>query len=286
MTYVIHGATGAQGAPVVARLAKAGKKVIAAIRNRAAVTDAPAVAVDYSSVDSLASAYRDADGVFVHLPVASRADQARYARNIAEAIGRARPRRVVISTSGVIIDQPDSPLQAPDDSPIRGLLRDVDEASVSVAVVAPRFYLENLLLPFVFGAAKSQGVLRYPLRADLPVSWSSHLDVAEVATKLLTDLSITGIVGVGQHPPITGIQLAEGFTRHLGRTVTFESVAPEAFGESLTPLFGAGAAADVVAIYKAFARTSVNAITSSTSAQQLLGLTPRTVQQWLTELGV
>lgn len=71
MTFVIHGASGAQGSPLVASLTKSGMKAVAAVRNAAAVSAAPAVAVDFSSVESLAAAYRDADGVFVHLPVGS-----------------------------------------------------------------------------------------------------------------------------------------------------------------------------------------------------------------------
>jgi uncharacterized protein YbjT (DUF2867 family) len=44
MTYVIHGATGAQGAPVVAALAAAGKPVVALTRNADAVVDGARVA--------------------------------------------------------------------------------------------------------------------------------------------------------------------------------------------------------------------------------------------------
>jgi hypothetical protein len=110
--------------------------------------------------------------------------------------------------------------------------------------------------------------------------------VADVAAKLLTETTVTGIVGVGQLPPITGTQLAEGFARYLGRKVTYESITPEAFGEILTPLLGAAAAAGVVTGYKARAHGSADAIAARTSAQQVLGLTPRRVQQWLAELGV
>jgi uncharacterized protein YbjT (DUF2867 family) len=70
MTFVIHGATGAQGAPLFARLLKAGNRAVAAVRNTGAANNMPAVAIDNASVDSLAAAYRDADGVFVHLPMA------------------------------------------------------------------------------------------------------------------------------------------------------------------------------------------------------------------------
>jgi uncharacterized protein YbjT (DUF2867 family) len=284
MTYVIHDATGAQGAPVLARLTKSGKHAVAAVRNTSAIKDAPAIAVDNASVDSLAAAYTGAEGVFVHLPVVAEADRIQYARNIAQAIARAKPRRVVISTSGGVVDEPDSPLQSPPESAISTLIREIQQTGVSLAVVAPRLFLENLLNPVVLGPVKSDGILRYPLGPDYPVSWSSHLDVAEVVERLLIDASVIGVIGVGQSPGITGTDLAEGFAHHLSRPVSFSSLEPEAFGEMIAPLFGAGAAAGVVAVYQAQARASANAIAQDTSAQRLLGLTPRSLQQWLTEI--
>ena len=284
MTYVIHGATGAQGGPLLARLTGSGQRAVAAVRNTVAAKGVPAVAVDNASVDSLAAAYEGAKGVFIHLPVVAEANRLQYARNIAQAVGRAKPRRVVISTSGWVVDEPNSPLQNPPDSAIATLIREVQQTGVSLAVVAPRLFFENLLNPVVLGAVKSEGILRYPLRADYPVSWSSHLDVYEVAERLLLDISVTGVVGVGQAPGITGMDLAAGFSSYLGRPVSFSSLLPEAFGELIAPLFGADAAAGVVAGYQAQARASANAITQDTSAQRLLGLTPRSLQQWLTDI--
>lgn len=284
MTYVIHGATGAQGAPLLGRLTRSGKRAIAAVRNTSAVKDQPSIAVDNASVDSLTEAYRDVDGVFIHLPVVAEADRLQYARNIAQAIARAKPQRVVISTSGWVVDEPNSPLQNPPESAIATLIREVQQTGVSLAVVAPRLFFENLLNPVVLGPVKSEGILRYPLRANYPVSWSSHLDVAEVAERLLIDTSVTGVVSVGQAPGVTGTDLAAGFANYLGRSVSFESLSPEAFGEMIAPLFGAGAAAGVVAGYQAQAQASANAIAQATSAQHVLGLTPRTLQQWLAEI--
>ncbi len=284
MTYVIHGATGAQGAPILERLVRAGKHAVAAVRRPSDVTGRPAVEVDNASVDSLIAAYQGADGVFIHLPVTAEAGRLQYARNIAQAIGRARPQRVVISTSGWVVDEPQSPLQNPPESAIATLLREVAQTGVSLAVVAPRLFFENLLNPVVLGPVKAHGVLRYPLQADYPVSWSSHLDVAQVVEHLLLDPAVTGVVGVGQSPGVCGVDLAQGFAHYLGRPVTFSSLSPDAFGEMIAPLFGAEGAAGVVAGYQAQARAAANAITAETSAQRLLGLTPRTLQQWLDEI--
>jgi len=280
MTYIIHGATGAQGAPLYKILLAEGKPTVAAVRDPAALAGAPAVAVDLASVDSLAAAYAGAAGVFVHLPLGPEEIRLRYARNIAQAVARAEPHRVVISTSGWDLDVPG------DESALPTLVREVGKTGVSLAVIAPRLYLENLLLPIIIEHVKAENVLRYPLRADYAVSWCSHLDIAEVAAMLLADPAVTGTVGVGQLPAITGNDLAAAFSDHWGRRIAYESLQPEAFGALLAPLIGEEAAAGVAASYQAKAQTADSAIDTGTSAQTLLGLSPRTVAQWLSEMGV
>ena len=287
MADIVHGATGAQGSPILSALTSAGRTAIAAVRHPEAVPDGiVARQVDLASVASLASAYKGADGVFVHLPMGAPEAAAAQARAVVEAVAQARPGRVVISTSGQIVDQPGSPLQATADSPIMTLIDGVTGSGVPTAVVAPRLYLENLLLPVVLDPACQEGVLRYPLPASFPVSWSSHLDVADVVVRLLTDASpTTGTVGVGHRPGLTGPDLAAAFSSHLGREVRFEGITPEAFGELITPLFGP-AAAPVVNLYRALNAQDGNTIAEDSSAQELLGLRPRPIEQWLEDLAV
>ena len=287
MADIVHGATGAQGSPILSALTSAGRTAIAAVRHPEAVPDGIVTRqVDLASVASLASAYKGADGVFVHLPMGAPEAAAVQARAVVEAVAQARPGRVVISTSGQIVNQPDSPLQATADSPIMTLIDGVTGSGVPTAVVAPRLYLENLLLPVVLDPARQEGVLRYPLPASFPVSWSSHLDVADVVVSLLTDASpTTGTVGVGHRPGLTGPDLATAFSSHLGREVRFEDITPEAFGELITPLFGP-AAAPVVELYRALNAQEGNTIAEDSSAQELLGLRPRPIEQWLEDLAI
>ena len=287
MADIVHGATGAQGSPVLSALTTAGRSAIAAVRHPEAVPDGiVARQVDLASAASLASVYEGADGVFIHLPMSAPEAAAAQARAVVEAVAQARPGRVVISTSGQIVDQPGSPLQAAADSPIMTLIDGVTGSGVPTAVVAPRLYLENLLLPVVLDPACQEGVLRYPLPASFPVSWSSHLDVADVVVRLLTDASPnTGTVGVGHRPGLTGPDLAAAFSSHLGREVRFEGITPEAFGELITPLFGP-AAAPVVELYRALNAQDGNTIAEDSSAQELLGLRPRPIEQWLKDLAV
>ncbi|MEV6237460.1 NAD(P)H-binding protein [Lentzea sp. NPDC051838] len=273
MTYVIHGATGAQGAPLISSLAAAGASAVAAVRKPEAYVG-EAVSADFESEESLIQAYRGAEGVFVHLPMGPPQVVASYARTVVDAVRKAQPARVVVSTSGQVVE-------ASEDSPIAILARGLRESGVSTAVIEPRLYLENLLQPAILEAVRTEGVLRYPLRPEFAASWSSHLDVADAALRLLEDVSVTGTVGVGQLPAITGGDLAAGFASHLGREVRFEAVTPEDFGAALIPLFGEEAAAVVTGFYTALGTVADYRIAEETSAQKYFGLAPRTVTQWL-----
>lgn len=93
---------------------------------------------------------------------------------------------------------------------------------MSQAVIAPEPYLENLLMPYVIDSVRERGVLPHAIRADFPVSWSSHLDIADAAVALFERTDVTGVVSVGQYPAITGPDLAEAFGTRLGRDVVFE----------------------------------------------------------------
>lgn len=270
MIYVVHGAGGAQGGPVVAELENAG---------HATLTNAGRAGVlRFDSADLLAEAYGAADGVFVHLPIGDEEGRRAQARTIVEAVERGRPARVVISTSGALVDRVDG--EAAGDAAIASLIRGVEGSGVSTAVVAPRLYLENLLLPPVLGPVRDAGTLPYALRDGFRVSWSSHDDVAAVVSHLLTDHAVTGTVGVGHLPGLTGDDLAAAFTEHLGREVSYDAQTPEQFGATLEPIIGPGAAG-VVALYRQLAAMPENTIAEETSAQRLLGIEPLPISQWV-----
>lgn len=278
MTYIVHGATGAQGFPVLAALKSKDHRAVAAVRDVSSV-EGQAVAVDYSSASSLAAAYEGADGVFLHLPVASPKDQISFAKSIGEALRRAQPARVVFSTSGYQVESDNKGTDGPGT-----MLRELEASGVSFAVVEPRLFLENLLLPAVHSPVVEEGKLRYPLREDYAASWSSHLDIADVAVRLLTDVAVTGIVSVGALPGLVGQDLADGFSAFEGKPVTFETLSPEDFGRLILPMFGEEGALPVVESYKYRQGQPDGVILEDRSAQKLLGIAPRSVEQWLRDI--
>lgn len=214
--------------------------------------------------------------MFIHLPIVSEEDRKTYARNVVDAV---RPAHVVFSTSGAVVDAPDS-------GAVGTLLSGLADSGVSHAVIEPRLYFENLLLPNVVGALREQGVLRYPLPFDFRVSWASHLDIADVALGLFERPDVTGVVSVGQYPAISGQELAEAFGARLGRSVVYEGITPEAFRLSVAPVIGEGPAVGVAGLYMFLGSLPDHSITPERSAQKLLGITPRTASEWLTGIAL
>ncbi|PPG28593.1 hydroxylase [Pseudoclavibacter sp. RFBG4] len=281
MTIIIHGASGAQGAPLLSLLQAAGHDTTSAVRDTTKV-DGKAVSVDFNSVSSLAEAYQGAKGVFVHLPLGSPDQQAAFATAIGDAVAQAQPERVVFSTSGYPLTLPDGTNTA------HGILHDkLEKSGVPYAVIAPKTFLENLLLPVSLEPARTEGKLRYPIREDYAISWISHLDMADIAVKLLTDnVDVQGVVTAGALPALLGDDLADGFSAHLDKAVTFESQTPDDYGKLILPIFGPAGVEPVIASYHARWSMPDERIDESRSAQKLLGLAPRSVEQWLRDMGI
>ncbi|MEB4615602.1 NmrA family NAD(P)-binding protein [Leucobacter sp. M11] len=281
MTSVIHGATGAQGAPVLAALIARGHTPVALSRGGAPIPGARSLAVDASSAEQLTAAYRGADAVFVHLPLGAEDTRLELAHAVIAALTSARPGRVVISTSGAIVDAPGTALQVAPESALATLIAGATASGIPTAVVAPRLFLENLLLPHVQAGVREAGALRYPVRPDFAVSWASHRDVAEVIVALLGDPSVTGVLGVGAVPPVTGPELADAFAAALGRAVVFEPVTPEEFGRQIAPLLGEGPAAGVAGLYSALSVEPDFTFDPATGAEARLGVAPSDLVSWL-----
>ncbi|WP_230196862.1 hypothetical protein [Streptomyces coriariae] len=147
----------------------------------------------------------------VHLPVTSEEDRRIFAGNILTAVRAAQPARVVFSTSGFPIDPAIGGAAAT-------LVAGLTDSGVSHAVIAPELYLENLLMPYALDSVRERGVLPYAIRADFPVSWASHLDIADVAVALFERTDVTGVVSVGQYPAITGPGPGRGVRHPAGST--------------------------------------------------------------------
>ncbi|SFD56558.1 NmrA family NAD(P)-binding protein [Streptomyces aidingensis] len=250
-TVVVHGATGAQGAPVVRHLLAAGHRVRAAVRNPAACGPDPgaeAVFADLSDPDSLTAAYTGADAVVVQLPLVFSAEAAvPQAEAVLAALKRSGVARVVFNTGGSLVMErigvPFVDARALLATELPGVVR-------TATVVAPaRTYMENLSAPWSAPMVASGGEVAYPLPAELPVPWVALDDLGAAVAGLIASPAPPPLRVVAGPQALTGDEAAAEIAAALGRPVRWRTIDVAECERMLAPFLGPEAAAGVAAAY-------------------------------------
>lgn len=240
--FTVLGPTGAQGAPVVARLLADGHRVRAAARDVRAIRTrwgdrVEAVALDLASPASVAEALAGADGAFLHLPLPAGIQQAMAnAAGLVEGVARASPPVAVYTTSGPGFDALTGS-QAVDAG--RRVVAALLGTGTPIVVLRPTLYLGNLHQPDVLAQIRD-GVLAYPpVSADRPLSWTDHDDQAAIAVAALLRPDLAGTVtDIATPGPLTGLELAGAIAAASGRPLRYAPLTPAGFGEQLGRTLG------------------------------------------------
>lgn len=248
-TIVVHGATGAQGAPVVRHLLDMGHRVRAAVRNHRASLPpgAEPVVADLNDTASLAAAYGEADAVVVQLPLVFAADTAvPQAESVLAALHKAGVARAVFNTGGVLADKP---VGIPFVDARALMIARLHECAATASVVAPaRTYLENLAAPWSAAQVRA-GEIAYPLPSDLPVPWLALDDFGAAVAELATVPEPPPLHIVAGPESLTGDQVAAGLSAALRQEVRWKTIRPAEYEQMLAPYLGQEAAAGVAAAY-------------------------------------
>jgi uncharacterized protein YbjT (DUF2867 family) len=226
--YVITGATGTVGRPLVELLAAEGAAVRAVSRDPAAADlAAEVVAGDPSDPAGLTSALTGADALFLHPRAAGDA-----ARELVALAGRLGVRRVVALAAANV----DDPL---DEQPsrLRGdRNKEAEDAAAGSGLewvsLRPSYFAGNSLQAWG-GQLRAGDVVRNPA-AGFEESPIDERDIAAVAARaLLTDDLL------GQRPVLTGpeslshARMVEIIGEVTGRPLRFEEVPPEAAAQGM-----------------------------------------------------
>lgn len=250
---LVTGASGAQGRPVARQLLKGGHTVRLFVRTPAKVADLAALGAeivvgDHDDTAALAEAARGQDGMFLLLPFFGPNET--HARNLIEASQAAGIRRIVWNATGGI---PPSATGNPGVD-IRRTIRDaLDTSGIEWVALQPTLYMENLLGPWTAPEVAANDTVAYPIPEGLALQWISHEDVAafSVAAFALPGSPREAIMICGPQT-LRGSQIAESFSRALGRTIRFRAMPPREFGEIMDRAMGGGGDA-VAALYEAVA---------------------------------
>lgn len=245
---LVYGGTGTQGAPVVAQLLAAGRRVRVVTRDPSraqhwAQKGAEVVAADLGDPESLAVANTGVARVVLQLPLQYDFDlHEAYGRNAIDAARAGGVELVVFNTSAHVMPGTDLHIYRARQEVIDYLTA----SGLASIVLRPTFFLENFLGPWMKPAIVDQGVLAFPLPEDFPMSWVSADDLAAYAVSAVDRPDLAGQqLDVGGPEALTGNQLAQGFSEVLGRPVRYLAISPDDYQRNITPLFGETVAFEV-----------------------------------------
>lgn len=256
MKLLTYGATGSQGHPVAEKLLAAGHQVRILTRDPAGVVgleQAEVVQGDMADAASLEAATAGCEGVFLHIPffTSSALDGPTYAQNALDAARAAGVKLLVWNASGEI---PPARSGNPAFDARLDILDAIKASGVSYVVVQPTAYMENFLGPWTREELIQDDTFAYPTPNTVKMQWIATQDVGTFVTYAFEhpelaplDLKISG------PERLSGEEVAERFSRALGRTIRFRAMPVEEFGRKVDAAFpgmGEGAAQGYAAAYE------------------------------------
>lgn len=245
---LVFGATGPQGRPVAEKLLAAGYTVRALVRDRAKAQDLAQAGVeivvgDMDDSAAVDGAMQGQDGVF--LLVSFLTGRIEQARNVISAAARHGIGKLVWNATGTI---PAVETGNPAMDMRREVLALLEASGIPFVALQPTVYMENFLIPAIAAEVAQKGVLAYPMPEVVRCQWISHLDAASFAVAAFVSTSDTNLViDICGPEKLSGPQIAEGFSRGLGRAITFRPMPPEEFARAIS--FG-GNEGPVIAYYQ------------------------------------
>ena len=256
MVILSYGATGSQGGPVAHKLLGAGHTVRILTRDPAKVQGLAGAQVfqgDLADPDSLREASRGAEGVFLHIPFFTERpdDGLTYAKNAVAAAADAGVKLLVWNASGEI-------------PPVRGanpafdmrldILDVITGSGVPYVVLQPTAYMENFLGPWTREEIVRENTFAYPTPLAVKMQWLATEDVGTFVTYAFAHPELAPLnLKISGPERLNGAEVAQRFSRALGREITFRAMPAEEFGEKLDAVFpgmGQGAAQGYALAYE------------------------------------
>lgn len=246
---LVIGATGPQALPVAERLIEAGYKVRALVRDGARAQGLAEKGMeifegDLNDAASVSEAVQGQEGVFLLISFISGVFP--QAKNVIDAAVEAKVQKLVWNSTGPILNfrtgNPSADLRL-------DILQALESSGVPFAALQPTTYMENFLIPAIAREVAEKNVLAYPMPDTVTCQWISHLDAAAFAVAAFADGRRDNLnIDICGPEKLSGPEIAERFSRALGRTISFRPMPPEEFAGVIS--FG-GSEEAVISHYKA-----------------------------------
>ncbi len=226
-TILVTGATGTVGSEVVKQLSSTGQKVRASVRSTTRVTsndnlkDVELVEMDYNKPETLVTAFKGADKLFLLTPVSPKTAEL-TSNLVKEAKKNAIKHIVKQSVMGA-----DSELDVVILRLHRQAEKMIEESGIPFTFLRPNDFMQNFV-NFYSPTIKSNNALYLPAE-DAKVSFVDVRDIAAIAVKTLTDDG----KHTGKAYTITGpealsySQVAEILSNVTGKKISYVNVPEE-----------------------------------------------------------
>lgn len=290
MRVAVVGATGFQGGATARLLAERKHRVRTLSRkpeaDRPELTGVAVASGDLGRYEDVRQLFEGATHAAVVMPLVYQAEKVmRYAQHIAKAAREAGVGRLVYNANTRVPDRSTNVVAFETRRLAETVFREgLAHSGVELVVVRPPVYLDNLFSPWNGPALVNEGVLAYPLPADVPTAWISHRDLAEAVYAALT---VDGVAGrtfdIGGAQTLTGDELATAFGQGLGRAVRYVPLEPGVFEQGLAQILGEESAAGVSGIYHYMAAGLEPGLMAGDAGEsaQALSLKPAPVDEWV-----
>lgn len=165
----------------------------------------------------------------------------------------------------------------------RDLLAHLEASGVPHVVLQPTAYLENLLGPWTREEVAEGDTFAYPTPNEVRIQWIATADVATFAVYAFGHPDLAPLnLKISGPERLSGEEVAERFSRALGRKVTFRPMPPREFGERLDRVFP-GMGEDVTRAYE-MAYTNPEMMSTHVDIDAALAKMPvrlTTVEEWV-----
>jgi uncharacterized protein YbjT (DUF2867 family) len=287
MRVLVYGGTGAQGSAVVSALLEKGHEAFVLTRDgkkAKELVDAGAKIKigDTDDLDSLIAASQGMDAISLMTPLFTNVLPSITANNAIKATQKAGVPMIVWNTSG-------QPKGENSGNPLldhqAATTKKLEESGLKYIKLVPTIYAENLLGPYTAPFVGKEDKLKYPTPADMAINWLPMQDLGRLTVAALEKPELSGnTYSIASTERLNGAALAAAFSKGLGRTILFEELPTQEFGEILDNTFGEGAGHSVAKEYQGYHDnpSTRNFWHADTSAMQTdLGVKTTPISDWV-----
>ncbi|WP_281225626.1 SDR family oxidoreductase [Flavobacterium aquiphilum] len=255
MKILVFGASGSQQFNVISEGIKKGAEVFAATSSAASFeklsqAGAKPILANMSDANKMLEITKSIDAIAFMIPVSlpNPFDGLEYAKNVIDAAKINSVKKIVWNTSGWLAPQK---IGIPGEDVKLDIKEYLKNSGLEYVIIEPTIYMENMMGPFCAPFVKNEMKLAYPTPEIMPIGWIASRDVsAFVVEAVYNDKLKADTFQISGLENLKGNDLAEQFSKGLGKNVVYYTQPAKEFGDILKPFVGEAGAAGVTSYYE------------------------------------